>query len=257
VQIVSEAQLAYARRALAGTPHDKLPLLSAAAPFKTGGRQGWTAYTDIPAGPIALRNVADLYVYPNTVKVVKLSGAAVREWLEMAAGAFNRIDPAGAPEQMLVNTAFPSFNFDTLDGLNYRIDVTQAARYDRAGKLVAPASRRIVGLSHAGQPVADGDSFLVVTNNYRASGGGNFPGLDGSQVVLDAPDENREALVQYLQSKKNVDPSADANWRFVPVAGVKLRFVSGIGAIAHLPRYPQIKLVRENGDGSALFELVP
>jgi 2',3'-cyclic-nucleotide 2'-phosphodiesterase / 3'-nucleotidase len=257
VQIVSEAQLAYARRALAGTPHDKLPLLSAAAPFKTGGRQGWTAYTDIPAGPIALRNVADLYVYPNTVKVVKLSGAAVREWLEMAAGAFNRIDPAGAPEQMLVNTAFPSFNFDTLDGLNYRIDVTQAARYDRAGKLVAPASRRIVGLSHAGQPVADGDSFLVVTNNYRASGGGNFPGLDGSQVVLDAPDENREALVQYLQSKKNVDPSADANWRFVPVAGVKLRFVSGLGAIAHLPRYPQIKLVRENGDGSALFELVP
>jgi 2',3'-cyclic-nucleotide 2'-phosphodiesterase/3'-nucleotidase len=42
--------------------------------------------------------------------------------------------------------------------------------------------------------------FAVVTNNYRASGGGGFPGLDGSNIVLDAPDENREALVQYLQA---------------------------------------------------------
>jgi 2',3'-cyclic-nucleotide 2'-phosphodiesterase/3'-nucleotidase len=50
-----------------------------------------------------VRNVADLYIYPNTVKVVRISGAMVREWLEMSAGAFNRIDPAGAPEQNLIN----------------------------------------------------------------------------------------------------------------------------------------------------------
>jgi 2',3'-cyclic-nucleotide 2'-phosphodiesterase/3'-nucleotidase len=257
VQIVSDAQLAYARRALVGTPHEKLPLLSAAAPFKTGGRQGWTAYTDIPAGPIALRNIADLYVYPNTVKVVKLTGAQVREWLEMSAVAFNRIDPAGPPEQNLVNPGFPSYNFDTLDGLAYRIDVTQPARYDRSGKVVAPGARRIVDLRHDGKPVADTAEFLVVTNNYRASGGGNFPGLDGSQVVLDAPDENREALVQYLQARKTVDPAADGNWRIQPVPGVKLRFLSGAGGIAQLARYPQVKLVRENSDGSALYELVP
>ena len=257
VQVVSDAQLAYARRALQGTAYEKLPLLSAAAPFKTGGRQGWTAYTDIPAGPIAVRNVADLYVYPNTVKVLKLSGAQVREWLEMAAGAFNRIDPAGAAEQNLINTAFPSFNFDTLDGLSYRIDVAQPARYDRNGKLVAPDARRILDLRHDGKPVLDAAEFAVVTNNYRATGGGNFPGLDGSQVVIDAPDENREALLQYLQAKKTLDPTADGNWRVLPVPGVKLRFLTGAAAVAHLPRYPQIQWVRDNGDGSALFELVP
>ena len=257
VQVVSDAQLAYARRALQGTPYEKLPLLSAAAPFKTGGRQGWTAYTDIPAGPIAVRNVADLYVYPNTVKVLKLSGAQVREWLEMAAGAFNRIDPAGPAEQNLINTAFPSFNFDTLDGLSYRIDVAQPARYDRNGKLVAPDARRILDLRHDGKPVLDAAEFAVVTNNYRATGGGNFPGLDGSQVVIDAPDENREALLQYLQAKKTLDPTADGNWRVLPVPGVKLRFLTGAAAVAHLPRYPQIQWVRDNGDGSALFELVP
>lgn len=257
VQIVADAQLAYAKKALAGTPYAALPLLSAAAPFKTGGRGGANYYTDIPAGPMTLRHVADLYVYPNTVKIVKLSGAQVREWLEFAAGAFNRIDPAGPREQELVNPAFPSFNFDTLDGVSYRIDVTQPARYDRGGALVAPAAHRIVDLRRDGRPVDDKAEFLVVTNNYRASGGGNFPGLDGSAIVLDAPDENRQALADYLQAAGHIDPRADGNWRIVPVPGVALRFTSGAGGIAHLARYPQIALVKDNGDGSAVYELKP
>lgn len=257
VQIVSAAQLAYTRRAVQGTEYERLPMLSAAAPFKTGGRQGWSYYTDIPAGPLAVRSVADLYIYPNTLKAVRLTGAQVREWLEMSAGAFNRIDPAGPPEQNLINTAFPSYNFDTLDGVTYRIDVTQPARYDRNGKLVAPDAHRIVELRHAGKPIDEQARFLVVTNNYRASGGGNFPGLDGSNIVVDAPDENREALVQHLRAEKVLEPSADGNWSIVPVPGVRLRFTSGAGGIAHLARYPQIRLVKDHGDGSALYEIAP
>ncbi len=257
VQLVSNAQLLYAREALAGTPHAALPLLSAAAPFKTGGRGGANYYTDIPAGPIALRNVADLYVYPNTVKIVKITGAMVREWLEFAAGAFNRIDPAGPPEQQLVNLGFPGFNFDTLDGVSYRIDVTQPARYERGGKLVAPEAHRIRELQWMGKPLDDAAFFAVVTNNYRASGGGNFPGLDGSQVILDAPDENRQVLLRYLQSRKVVDPAADGNWQIQPVPGVKLLFTAGSGAIAQLPRTPQVRLEKDHGDGTALFSLQP
>ena len=255
VQLVSLAQLAYGKKALAGTPHEKLPLLSAAAPFKTGGRGGANYYTDIPAGPIAVRNVADLYVYPNTVSIVKLSGAQVREWLEMSASAFNRIDPAGPPEQNLINSSFPSYNFDTIDGVTYRIDVTQAARYERSGKLVAPEGRRIKDLRFNGQPIDEKAEFAVVTNNYRASGGGAFPGLDGSNVILNAPDENRQALLDYLQATRRVQPSADDNWRIQPVPGVKLRFVGGSAALKVLPLVPQVKLVKDNGDGTALFEL--
>jgi 2',3'-cyclic-nucleotide 2'-phosphodiesterase/3'-nucleotidase len=175
----------------------------------------------------------------------------------MSAGAFNRIDPAGLAEQNLLNPAFQTFNFDTIDGVSYRIDVTQPARYDRAGKLAAPDARRIVELQHNGKPLDDKAWFAIVTNNYRASGGGNFPGLDGTNVILDAPDENRSALLQYLQATGTLDPSADSNWRVLPVPGVKLRFLSGAAGVAHLARYPMIRLVRENDDGSALYELVP
>jgi 2',3'-cyclic-nucleotide 2'-phosphodiesterase / 3'-nucleotidase len=257
VQIVSQAQIAYARRALRGTEFEAMPLLSAAAPFKAGGRQGFNYYTDIPAGPIAIRNVADLYIYPNTIKAVRMTGAQVREWLEMSAGQFNRIDPAGAPEQNLVNEAFPTYNFDTIDGVSYRIDVTKPARYNREGRLVAPDARRIVDLEYEGKAIDDSRRFIVVTNNYRATGGGAFPGLDGKNVIMDAPDENREALIQYFTAVKTIDPAADGNWRILPVPGVKLRFLSGAGAIAHLARYPMIRLVKDNGDGSALFELTP
>ncbi len=256
VQLVSLAQVAYAKKALAGTPHEKLPILSAAAPFKSGGRGGAQNYTDIPVGPVAIRNVADLYVYPNTLQVVKLSGAQVREWLEMSAQAFNRIDPAGAPEQNLINGSFPSYNFDTIDGVTYRIDVTQPARYDRNGKLVAPDARRIVDLRFNGQPIDDKAEFAVVTNNYRASGGGSFPGLDGSNIILSSPDENREALLQYLQATKTVQPAADNNWRLQPVAGVKLRFTSSARAKEHLAAQPNIRLVADQAEGLALFELV-
>ncbi|MBI5719288.1 MAG: bifunctional 2',3'-cyclic-nucleotide 2'-phosphodiesterase/3'-nucleotidase [Burkholderiales bacterium] len=257
VQLVSLAQIAYAKKALAGTPHAALPVLSAAAPFKTGGRQGNNYYTDIPVGPIALRHVADLYIYPNTLKVVKLTGAQVREWLEMSAGQFNRIDPAGPAEQNLINTAFPSFNFDSIDGVSYGIDVTQPARYDNRGKLVAPEAHRIVDLRFDGRAIDEGASFAVVTNNYRANGGGNFPALDGGNVILDAPDENRAALVTYLRETGRIEPAADGNWRIRPVPGVKLRFSAGSGGIAHLPRQPTVRLVKDNGDGSALFELAP
>ena len=265
VQIVAQAQRAYARRALQGTEFEGLPLLSAAAPFKAGGRMGWGYFTDIPAGTLSVRNVADLYIYPNTVKAVRISGAAVRDWLEMSAGQFNRIDAAGPPVQNLLNESFKTYNFDMIDGVTYEIDVTQPARFDADGQLVAPGAHRIAGLAYQGRPLDDTGRFVVVTNNYRASGGGGFPGLDGQNIVVDSPDETREALVQYLRAASPLGPAADnpgdkpapPHWRIQPVPGIKLRFLSGSGAVAHLARYPQIRQIQDNSDGSSLFELTP
>nr|WP_315491291.1 bifunctional 2',3'-cyclic-nucleotide 2'-phosphodiesterase/3'-nucleotidase [uncultured Rhodoferax sp.] len=263
VQIVANAQIAYVKRAMQGTDYEKYPVLSAAAPFKTGGRQGWDYYTDIPAGPVAIKNVADLYVYPNSLKAMLLTGAEVQEWIEMSAGQFNQIDPKGAPLQSLLNSSFRSFNFDTLDGVSYEIDVTQPARYDANGKLVAADAQRVKNLRYQGQPVLPDARFIVATNNYRAFGGGNFPGLNASKVVLEAPDENRQVLIEYLRmmdtlsANKQVNPSADGNWRITPVPGVRLGFSSASVAQRYLAGHPRIKLVKDNGDGSALYELLP
>jgi 2',3'-cyclic-nucleotide 2'-phosphodiesterase/3'-nucleotidase len=192
------------------------PVLSAAAPFKSGGRGGPDYYTDVKAGAIAIKDVADIYLYPNTLRVVKIDGATLREWLERSAGIFRRIDASATSEQMLVDAAFASYNFDVIDGVTYVIDVTQPSRYDVDGQLIAPDAHRIRDLRFNDQPVDDRQIFLVATNNYRASGGGSFPGCDGSTIVLEAPDANREALVRYIVEMKHVEPKADGNWRFAP-----------------------------------------
>ena len=46
----------------------RLPVLSAAAPFKAGGRKNDPAsYVEVEKGALTFRNAADLYLYPNTL----------------------------------------------------------------------------------------------------------------------------------------------------------------------------------------------
>jgi len=247
VQLVSNAQIAYVKNALQGTPNGNLPILSAAAPFKAGGRAGPSNYTDIPAGTLAIKNVADLYVFPNTVKAVVISGAGVKEWLERSAGQFRRIDPKGAKDQVLVDDSFPTYNFDVIDGVTYEIDVTQPSKYDGTGKVVNAGAERIKNLKFNGAPIDPAAKFVVATNNYRASGGGNFPGLDGKNIVLDAPDENRQALIQYFNAQGKVNPSADGNWKLTPIPGQSVIFVSSPNAEKYLPAGVVKVKVRDDG----------
>lgn len=225
VQIVNKAQLWYGKQELAGTPYAKLPLLSAAAPFKAGTRNDPTAYTDIPAGPIAIKNVADLYLYDNVTAILKITGSDLKEWLEMSAGQFNTIDPNNKEPQNLVNTDYRTYNFDIIDGVTYEYDITQPNKYDRNGNLVNADASRVRNLKYNGNPVTDDQEFMVVTNNYRASG--TFPGVKNASVNYLFNLENRQAIINYIISEKTINPSADSNWYFTDsIAGLDLRFLS-------------------------------
>lgn len=253
VAIVQRAQRWALHQALRGTPHEGLPLLSATAPFRSGARAGGGGYTVVPAGPLTMQHVADLYVYPNTLKAVRLNGAELREWLEMAAGQFRRIDPAGPSVQDLIATDFPSFNFDSIEGLDYRIDVTQPARYDRNGQRVAPQAQRIRDLRWRGQPLRDEQVFIVAVNNYRADGGGQFPGLSPDKVVLDTGRDHRELLADYLRAQKVISEPASGHWQLLPVPGVALRFRSA--AAARPQAMAPVHWVADEADGMASYEI--
>ena len=256
VQIVTDAQKRYVERLIQGTEYDGMPVLSASAPFKTGGRSGAGAYTDIDAGPIALKDIADLYIYPNTLRAVAMTGAEVREWLEMSAGMFNQVDPDSAAEQPLFNARFPSFNFDVIDGVDYRIDITQPQRYASDGKLLNADSYRITELSYNDEPIDMEQVFIVATNNYRAGGGGGFPGMDGDNIVIEAPDTNRDVLAAYIFDKKTIDPSADGNWSLAPVMGdVFVTFPGSPDAANMLAADSRIEKLSDDEDGFTRYRL--
>lgn len=219
IQIVTNAQKWYVEKNIKGTELEGIPVLSAGAPFKAGGRNGASYYTDIPAGSLAVKNMADLYVYPNTLQAVVVTGEQVKDWLEMSAGQFNQIDANKKEEQPLINVSFPTYNFDVIDGVQYQIDVTQPAKYDIGGKLIHPDANRIKDLKFEGKPIAKDQKFLIVTNNYRASGGGNFPGIDGTNIAIESPDENRQIIIDYIRENGTINPAADGNWSLAPIEG--------------------------------------
>ncbi len=250
LSVVNAAQLSYARPLLAATPCAGLPLLSAAAPFKVGGA-GPAAFVDIQAGPLDMKDVASLYPFANTVCAVRCSGATVREWLERAATIFNRIDPSASGAQALINPRVPSYMFDVISGLTYGIDLSQPERYGSEGRLVDPAAHRIVDLRHAGSPIDPAQDFIIVTNNYRAYGGGGFPGTGTGQVVLAAPDLNRDVVVRYVMQHEPLAPLIEPVWHFMrPAKPVLLAFNGNADTAAHLDAHPN---VRRLGDGENGF----
>ncbi len=217
-RLVADAQTLYAEKMVKGTPYDGLPILSAIAPFRVGGRPGPDYYTDVKAGPVAIKDAADLYFYPNMLTIVKLKGSEVREYLEKSARLFNQIDPAKTGPQPLIGS-MPAYNFDILFGLTYTIDVTQPSRYGRGTEVEAPDARRISDVLYKGQPLDDNQDYLIVTNNYRSNGGGEFPRMDGSAIALVAPETNRDVLIDYIRSTKELTPDNTPVWSFKPVSG--------------------------------------
>ncbi|MBO9123634.1 MULTISPECIES: bifunctional 2',3'-cyclic-nucleotide 2'-phosphodiesterase/3'-nucleotidase [unclassified Rhizobium] len=257
VQIVSQAQTWYIKQMLADTEYRDLPVLSAAAPFKSGGRGGADYYTDVPAGDLAIKNIADLYLYPNTVQAVVITGEQVKNWLEMSAGMFNEIKE-GTKDAELLNADFPSYNFDVIDGVTYQIDLAQPRKYDNDGNAINAGSNRIQNLAFDGKPIDPSQKFVVVTNNYRAGGGGKFPEIAADKVVFQAPDTNRDVIVRYVHEQGTINPAADGNWTFKPVTGATATFQSGPKAKQFIADIKGAKIedAGEGTDGFAKFRLV-
>ncbi|MGC4816302.1 bifunctional metallophosphatase/5'-nucleotidase [Micromonospora sp. DT63] len=199
LDFINHVQTEVVGAALAGTAYADLPVLSIAAPFSR------TAV--FPAGDVKIRDVAGLYVYDNTLEAVVLSGAEVRAYLEYSAKYFRTLAP-GAPvdPEQITDPAVPDYNYDVFSGVDYDIDISK------------PVGQRITRLVLAGTdtPVADGAQFVVAVNNYRRSGGGNFPGIVKTQVY-NAQQEIRQLLIDWAQAKGTINPDDffQPNWRLV------------------------------------------
>ncbi|EOL9020311.1 bifunctional 2',3'-cyclic-nucleotide 2'-phosphodiesterase/3'-nucleotidase [Cronobacter dublinensis] len=268
VQVVNNAQKAYVEHFIQGDPDlAQLPVLSAAAPFKVGGRKNDPAsFVEVEKGQLTLRNAADLYLYPNTLVVVKATGAEVKEWLECSAGQFNQIDVNSAKPQPLLNwDGFRTYNFDVIDGVKYQIDVTQPAKYDGECQTVNPKAERIKHLTFNGKPIDPNATFLVATNNYRAYGG-KFAGTGDSHIAFASPDENRAVLAAWIGAETKrageIHPAADNNWRLAPINSrqkLDIRFETSpsdkaAAFIKEKAQYP-MKKVGNDDIGFAVYQL--
>jgi 2',3'-cyclic-nucleotide 2'-phosphodiesterase / 3'-nucleotidase len=186
-----------------------LPVISIAAPFNRAA--------SFPLGDVTIRDVAGLYIYDNTLLGVKVTGAQVKDYLEFSANYFKPVAGTGpVPIASVTNAVTPTapngtpdYNYDIVAGLDGRLT------YDI--DLARPAGSRIVGLAYAGAPIDLAQQFVMAVNNYRQSGGGNFPHVSTAPVVYNAQVEIRQLLIDWVVANEVIDPAefASVDWRLV------------------------------------------
>lgn len=208
LDFINYVQAGAVKAELTGADAD-LPVLSIAAPFNKDAA--------IPAGDVSVRDIAGLYIYDNTLLGIKLTGAQVKAYLEKSAeyfkpaaapGTYAAADLTNAPTATAPNGT-PDYNYDVMGGLD------QPLTYDI--DLAQPVGSRITGLAYGGVPVTDTQEFVVAINNYRQSGGGNFPGVVGAPVVYNRQVEIRQLLIDWVSQNEVVDPatfsSTNPDWQ--------------------------------------------
>ncbi|WP_247041858.1 5'-nucleotidase C-terminal domain-containing protein [Arthrobacter rhizosphaerae] len=208
IDAINYVQATTIKAELAGGPASQLPVLSIAAAF--------SRTVDVKAGPLTIRDVAGLYIFDNTLLSIKVDGALVKDYLEWSARYFKAVSTITVAPQDLTNAptsmapaGTPDYNYDVVYGLDapltYDIDVAR------------PVGERIINLSYGGASIGPGQEFALAINNYRQSGGGNFPGVKEAPLLSNSQQEIRQRIIDYVLATGTLDPAvfSQQNWRLV------------------------------------------
>ncbi|MDQ2094179.1 5'-nucleotidase C-terminal domain-containing protein [Rhodalgimonas zhirmunskyi] len=259
LELIGQAKRNHLRECLRGTPDEGLPVLAAVSSLKTGRRGGPEHFVDIPPGPLTRRNVSDLLFYKNNFCALRVTGAFLRNWLEISASLFARLTPGKALDGPLFLDGVPGYAFDVLHGLTYEIDLSSPARFNTKGRLIDPAASRVHDIRHLGKPIGVDDVFAVATHSYRLFGVG-FPEMTKiahAELMFEEKTSNRTILTRYIREMGTVSPVADPVWRFTPQGGASARFLTGPAARAHLGEagLPALEDIGNDARGFAIFRV--
>lgn len=153
---------------------------------------------------ITMRDIVSNYIYPNTLKVIRVSGQDIRDALEQSAGYFELDGNGGVAVSRAFSDPKPQhYNYDMWEGIEYELDLRR------------PAGQRVVRLERNGEPLGLSQSYDVVMNNYRSGGGGNYDMFKGKPVVKDIPTDVSELMADYILKRGVIDAAVNHNWRVV------------------------------------------
>ncbi|MFP7492696.1 bifunctional UDP-sugar hydrolase/5'-nucleotidase [Terribacillus saccharophilus] len=153
---------------------------------------------------ITMRDIVSNYIYPNTLKVIEISGADMKQALELSASYF-ALDEDG---ELKVSRSFlepkpQHYNYDMWEGIEYVLDISREIG-DRVGKLAIK-----------GIPVAADHMYQVVMNNYRAAGGGDYVMFKGKEVLREITTDMTELIADYISKRNIIEATCNQNWQVI------------------------------------------
>lgn len=200
-----------------------LPILSAVAATRSGGRGGPENYASIAPGALRERDLGSLVPFDDRLAATEIRGADLLRWLEHSAGIFHQIAP-GARDEPLLDPEVPGFLFDVIEGLSYQIDLS-----------VPAGQGRIRDLGYCGSTVGPADRFVLATSSHRLGGGGGLP-LPPPRYEIALPSVSlRDVMRQAVRLPIRPKDIACPGWRFVPMPGTSVTFDTAPEAVTDDP----------------------
>lgn len=156
-------------------------------------------------GPlVSMREVTANYPYPNTLKVLLLSGKDIKEALEWTARYFSTYEGGNITvDPSYLHPKPQHYNYDMWEGIDYTINVSR------------PAGSRIEELRYKGQPLNPEGEYKVVMNHYRASGGGNYRMLRNKPIIREITVDMTEIIANYLMQRGTIQAEVNNNWKVI------------------------------------------
>ncbi|MFF5996236.1 bifunctional UDP-sugar hydrolase/5'-nucleotidase [Lysinibacillus sp. KU-BSD001] len=145
---------------------------------------------------VTMRDIVSSYIYPNTLKVLRLTGQDILDALEQCATYFEIKN-----NTLVVSPTFKvpkdePYNYDLWAGIEYEFTISN------------PRGNRVTKALYNGETIDVHATFDVVMNNYRATGAGNFPMFKNKPIIKDIQIDMTELIGNYFYKY----PVVEATW---------------------------------------------
>jgi 2',3'-cyclic-nucleotide 2'-phosphodiesterase / 3'-nucleotidase len=153
---------------------------------------------------VTMRDIVSNYIYPNTLRVIRISGHDIKAALERSATYFEKYDGKNIRVNPVFSNPKPQhYNYDMWEGIEYTIDISK------------PVGERIVKLEIKGKLLDLDKEYDVVMNNYRAGGGGEYFMFQNKPVIKDIPTDVSELIANYILERGTIEATVNENWKVI------------------------------------------
>lgn len=151
---------------------------------------------------ISIRDVLINYPYPNTLKVLEITGHDLKCAIEVSATYF----VLDENDEIKLNPKYQipkkrNYLYDFYYGLDYEIDLTR------------PFGDRVVTMKKDGKDLCLDNTYTIVTNNYRATNYTDYPCYENKKELMETSVDFSESMIEYIQNKKNIKVNENINFR--------------------------------------------
>lgn len=142
---------------------------------------------------VTIRDVVATYVFPNTLKTLRVDRKVLKAALERCAEYFD-LDETGHLQvgKSFLKPIIQHYNYDYFYGLEVTMDVRR------------PLGDRVISMKYQGQELEEDRQLTLCMNNYRATGTGGYPLYAECELVKDQPTEISQMIIEYIDHHKSV-----------------------------------------------------